>query len=215
MLQAGQGEENINLQSMGRGSTKGGDSLGAEEAPPYPRIKTNMTQRHRNACGATGSTAQPWQRACCQHTSATLLPSVTFCGHSHGHDKDPGCTLTHPLCHCHWRAQKAAASVPGHKWPHICPLLCTCLWQWHWPDPAGLGPPPGKVRRDGRARKDTAGQQQEQTPLPFLTNKDHLSAQTSHRLHQRWSQLPVMGTTWQLQEQSQSQALKFSPREQL
>lgn len=65
----------------------------------------------------------------------------------------------------------------------------------------------GKMPGQGRT---FTGQQQDQTSLPFLTNEDNLIAQTNHQLHQHWSPLSITGTTWQLQEKSQSKGLKFT-----
>lgn len=78
---------------------------------------------------------------------------------------------------------------------------------------------PGLCSHAGRARQDaSAGQgrtvtglQQHQTSLPFLRDKDHPTASVKSLTAQE----PAShhGTTWQLQEKSQSKRLKFTFQE--
>lgn len=149
----------------------------------------------------------------CSPPSSPLCPSVATRAEA---TKIQGVLQPAPCHqHCHWTTHHPAAPTPGHNRPQICLPLYACHWQQCWLDPTGLCSHPGKARREARAGQGRTftGQQQDQTPLPFLTNKDHLTAQSNHRLHQHWSQLPIMGTTWHLQEKSQSKGLKFTFQE--
>lgn len=159
--------------------------------------------------GPSRAQLELWGNVQCHHSP------LSFCGCSCGSDRAPGGTCNCPVPPApSQKTHHPAAPRPGHSWPQICLLFCICHRLRNQPNLVELFSLPGKARQNARAGqgRTLTGQQWDQTSLPFLTNKDHHIAETNHQLHLHWSPLSITGTTWQLNEKSQSKGLKFTFR---
>lgn len=172
-----------------------------------PRVKANATEEHRNACGTKESTTRVVGKC-----SLPPLCCPVSCSSSCGGDRAPGGHFTLPCATSTITEKLIFLLLPHQVTAALKSAFRIFHWLWSQSNLVELSSLSGKARQDARAGQGRTftGQQWDQTSLAFLTNKDHLTAQTNHQLHQHWSPLSITGTPWQLQEKSQSKGLKFT-----